>query len=167
MMTLMIAVTVFPMVVLGVFTPSNGNSATGFLLAAALVLIPGICVSLLQAFTLSSPSRQARVRWFGLSVISIIIGWCVTFVFWNALNRLALFPSVLSSDQLGLAALVMFIYGAYKGAIVGAVSGAIQSYVQHLPMRAWLIGNILSWGIGGGISLATFSILLLSISFTF
>ncbi len=158
--TLVIIVTVFLFIFLGAF--NVGGYIGNLWLTVGLALISGSCVALLHALIPPFPSVQARVKWFGITTVSITIGWCIVFVLWNFLNRLQ-FSSTFSSDQLGLAVIDAFVTGAVRGAIVGLVTGLIQGSIQHLSMRSLFVGNLISWSIGVGISFAAFVVFILQI----
>ena len=101
--TLVLIVTVFPLIFLGAF---SGNW-TNF----GLLMIPSSCVALLQAFLLTF--RSLRVQWFGITVAGTAIGWGVVLILVPLLGRLQLSSTI--SDQLLLAALDGFIAGAPMG----------------------------------------------------
>jgi hypothetical protein len=114
---------------------------------------------------LGFPSLQARVQWFGITVASTAIGWCIIFALGTLLGRLQPLPAI--SDQLVPATFYGFLTGASIGAIIGLVIGVIQGRIQRLSARQWILGNLLSWSIGIAIPLAVFFALLSQIDFFF
>ena len=152
--TLVLIVTVLPIIFLGAFSGNEGGNATNLLIHFGLVMIPSGCVALLQALMLVSPSLLARVRWFGFTLAGTAIGWGAVFALEPLLRRL-IFSSTLP-DQWLLAALDGFVAASPMGAIVGLVTGLIQGRNQPLSARKWLVGNLISWGLGIGIPVAVF-----------
>src|SRR4030095_3495567 len=56
--------------------PGNGDATTANLwLTIGLPIIPGSCLGILQAFMLEHSSIWTRVKWLGITVVSVAIGW--------------------------------------------------------------------------------------------
>jgi len=152
--TLVLIVTVLPIIFLGAFSGNEGGTATNLLIHFGLVMIPSGCVALLQALMLVSASLWARVRWFGFTLAGTAIGWGATFALEPVLRRLQHSGSL--PDQWLLAALEGFVAAAPMGTIVGLVIGLIQGRIQPLSAGEWLVGNLITWSLGIGIPVAVF-----------
>jgi hypothetical protein len=163
--TSVIIVTVFAVVLRGAGPGNGGGRAADLWLTFGLALLPGGCIGLLQAWKLAFPSTQARVQWFGITVVSTALGWCIVFALMNFLDRRQLLP-VITSELLP-ATLDGLITGAMIGAIIGITAGIIQGRVQPLSSRQWIVGNLISWSIGIAVPLAVFFALLSQIDFFF
>jgi hypothetical protein len=72
--TFVIIVTVFAVVLRGAGPGNGGGLAAELWLTVGLAIIPGSCAGLLQAFMLEHASVWARIRWFGITVVSAAIG---------------------------------------------------------------------------------------------
>jgi hypothetical protein len=149
--TFVIIITALPIIFVGAFPGEEGERANALLRTVGVALIPGICVGLIQAFILAYPSKLIRPQWFAITVVAIVIGWGTVF---TLEPLLAQFRSSPVNAQLVLATVDGFLTGASRGAIVGLLSGIAQGWIQRLSARQWIIGNLLSWSIGVGISYA-------------
>lgn len=146
-------ISVFAVVFRGAGPGNGGGTAANLWLSVGLAIIPGCCLGILQAFLLENASLLARIRWFGITVVSISIGWCIVFAIMAWLTKLQFFTPIILQGPFQ-AALIGFITGALPGAIVGYVSGLIQAYLQHLPARQWISSNVIIWGFSLGIPYA-------------
>jgi len=160
-----IIVTVFAVVLRGAGPGNGGGRAADLWLTIGLAILPGSCVAFLQACILTFPSTQARVQWFGITVVSTALGWCIVFALMNLLDRLQLLPVI--TGQLLPAILDGLLTGAVIGAIIGIIAGVIQGRVQPLSSRQWIVGNLISWSIGIAVPLAVFFAGLSQIDFFF
>ncbi len=153
--TIVIIITIFAVVLAGA-TPSDKGIFVQYLtLTLELALVSGSCVGLLQSFLILHHSSWAKVRWFGITMVSTVIGWCIVFVFESLLA--GIHASLINlSDKLVLAIFYGFLNGASMGAIVGLVTGIVQGRIQSLSAHDWIVGNIISWSIGVGTPLAVF-----------
>jgi hypothetical protein len=129
---------------------------TYFAFALELAFVSGICVGLLQAFLLPQLSFWTAVRWFSLTVVSVVVGWCIVFAFGVLLGRQSPTSSIDIGGQLALAIVHGFLNGVEIGAVIGLVTGIIQGRVQPSSARQWLVGNLISWSLGIGVPLAVF-----------
>lgn len=151
--TFVIIVTGFPTFFLGELLGKGGDLTSGLLFILGVSLIPGSCIGILQSLMLALPSRGARVRWFGITVASTAIGWCIIFIMWG----LIVVPQpVVISDQLESAVFYGVFTGVLMGVILGLVTGIVQARFQHLSTGQWLFSNVISWAIGMAVSLAIF-----------
>jgi hypothetical protein len=150
--TFVIIITVLPIIFVGTFPGEEGERASALLRTVGVALIPGICVGLIQASILAYPLRLIRPQWFVITVAAIVIGWSVVFALGPLLTWLRQASPI--SDQLVLATIDGFLTGGSLGAIVGSLTGIAQGWIQRSSTRQWIIGNLLSWSIGVGISYA-------------
>src|SRR5919109_1486649 len=93
-----ISVTIFPLILLGVFSDVVDASAPEILNNFGLLMISSSCVALLQTLLLVSRSLQERAQWFGITVAGTAIGWGIVFALSPLLGELQ--PSSPSSKQL-------------------------------------------------------------------
>jgi hypothetical protein len=163
--TLVISFTVFPIIFLGNFPENESEHALALFSTAALALIPGGCIGLMQALTLAFPSMLSRLQWLVITVAATAIGWGVASALQPLFIQVQLFSTI--SDQLVLAAIQGFLAGAPTGAIVGLLVGIAQGWLQRLWPRQWIIGNLLSWSIGVGVSYSVIFAAVSQISFFF
>jgi hypothetical protein len=150
--TFVIIVTVFPIIFLGAFPGNEGERANALLRTVGVALIPGICVGLLQASIMAYPLRLIQLQWFVTTVVAVAIGWGAVSALSPLLTQLRQSSPI--SDQLVLATIDGFLTGGSLGAIVGLVTGIAQGWIQRLSMRQWIIGNLISWSVGVGVSFA-------------
>ena len=160
-----IIVTVFAVILRGAGPGNGGGRDAALWLTVGLAIIPGSCVGFLQACILAFPSTQARLQWFGITVASTALGWCIVFALMNLLDRLQLLPAI--TGELLPAILDGLLTGALMGVIIGIMAGVIQGRVQPLSSRQWIVGNLISWSIGIAIPLAVFFAGLSQIDFFF
>lgn len=163
--TFVIIVTVFLVIIRGAGPGNGGGLAADLWITVGLVLIPGSCVGLVQVFMMAYSSMRERIKWCGITVVGIVIGWCVVFALMNFLAQLQSLPTI--GDQLVPAAFHGLLMGTLIGAIIGLVTGVIQGSVQGLLARQWITGNLISWSIGIAVSLAVLFAAISQISFSF
>ena len=152
--TFVIIVTVFIVITVMPTPTDKGIFVTYVWLTLELAFVSGSCVGLLQSFLMPHFSFQAKVRWFGITVASIAIGWCIVFIRGYLLISQSQASLINMSDQVLPAFLDGFLNGALMGAMIGLVTGLIQGYVQPISARQWLMGNLISWSIGIAVPLA-------------
>ena len=159
-----IIVTVFA-VILSEAGPGNGGLVSDLWLTIGLAILPGSCVGLLQAYLLAFPSRYARVQWFGITVTSTALGWCIVFALMALLDRLQLLPTI--TNELIPSIIDGLLTGGLIGIIIGLTVGVIQRRFQHIASRQWIVDSLISWSIGIAIPITLFFAFLSQISFLF
>jgi len=159
-----IIVTVFAVILRGA-GPGNGGRVSDLWLTIGLAILPGGCVGLLQAYLLAFPSRYARVQWFGITVASTALGWCIVFALMALLDRLQLLPTI--TNELIPSILDGLLTGGLIGIIIGLTVGVIQRRFQRIASRQWIVDSLISWSIGIAIPITLFFAFISQISFLF
>lgn len=151
--TCVIIIVVFAVVLAGLALTSQSVFVAYLSLTLELAFVCGSCLGLLQSFMMPYPSSLARWRWFWITVMATIVGWCTMFAIQVLLGLLPQ-TSTNMSNQLISAIFEGFVNGALIGANIGQVTGIIQGRFQRSSARQWLVGNLISWSIGIGVPLA-------------
>jgi predicted membrane-bound spermidine synthase len=164
--TFVISISVFAVVLAGAIPSDKGVYVQYLSLILELAIISGSCVSLLQSSLMPQLSFWAKVQWVGLTHVSTTIGWCIVFAV--AVLIAKWFPNYpIFSNKIVTAVSNGLVLGTLIGMTIGLVMVIVQGRIQHLSVREWLVGNLISWSIGISVPLTMFLVILSQATFFF